>query len=180
MAQRPIVWAVGVAFAIGFVATTSGTRLARLMGSEAPEAAVAVSPPQPAAVAATRPAERPTLTVAADYRGHFVVHPTIDNYRVKMLVDTGASFVALTESDARALGIRPSASDYNVSLRTANGIVRGARVNLREIRLGAILVRNVEAVVLPDSALSMSLLGTSFLGKLKGYEVQTGRMILRG
>lgn len=180
MAQRPIVWAVGVAFAVGFVATSSGTRLARLFGNDAPEAAAAVPAPRPASAGSSQPAERPTLTVAADYLGHFVVHPTIDNYRVKMLVDTGASFVALTEDDARSLGIRPSVSDYKVSLRTANGIVRGARVNLREVRLGSILVRNVEAVVLPAGALSMSLLGTSFLGKLQGYEVQTGRMILRG
>ena len=120
------------------------------------------------------------VTVAADSRGHYMVHPTIDNYRVRMLVDTGASFIALTESDALGLGIRPASSDYKVTLRTANGVVRGARVNLREVRLGAIIVRNVEAMVLPAGALSVSLLGTSFLSKLKGYEVQTGRMILRG
>lgn len=177
---RPIVWAAGMAFFVGFVAMSSGARLASLVGGDPPEAAVAVSTSRPAAAASSQPSVRPEVTVAADYRGHFVVHPTIDSYRVKMLVDTGASLVALTEADARALGIRPSASEYTVGLRTANGVVRGARVNLREIKLGAILVRNVEAVVLPAGALSMSLLGTSFLGKLQGYEVQTGRMVLRG
>ena len=59
-------------------------------------------------------------------------------------------------------------------------MVKGARVTLREVRLGDIVVRNVEAVVLPAGALSTSLLGTSFLGRLQGYEVQTGRMVLRG
>jgi aspartyl protease family protein len=53
-------------------------------------------------------------------------------------------------------------------------------VTLREVRLGDIVVRNVDAVVLPVGALSTSLLGTSFLGRLQGYEVQTGRMVLRG
>lgn len=178
--MRPIVWAAGMAFAVGFVAMSSGTRLASLVGGDAPEAATVVPAPQSPAAGSSQPPVKPEVTVAADYRGHFVVHPTIDNYRIKMLVDTGASFVALTEADARALGIRPSASEYTVGLRTANGVVRGARVNLREIKLGAILVRNVEAVVLPAGALSMSLLGTSFLGKLQGYEVQTGRMVLRG
>ena len=33
---------------------------------------------------------------------------------------------------------------------------------------------------MPPGALSVSLLGNSFLGKLRGYEVQTGRMVLRG
>jgi aspartyl protease family protein len=65
-------------------------------------------------------------------------------------------------------------------LGTANGAVTGFRTLLREIRLGGIIVRNVEAVVLPQGALSISLLGNSFLGKLQGYEVRTGRMELRG
>lgn len=188
MAQRPIIWALGIAVVASLSALGYGSKLARSVGmDEAPNAAsVTAAGPSSSARAAenkavsSRPAEPPTLTVAADYRGHYVVHPSIDNFRIKMLVDTGASLVALTAGDARALGIRLSSSDYKMSLSTANGSVRGARVNLREVRLGSILVRNVEAVVLPEGALSMSLLGTSFLGKLRGYEVQTGRMVLRG
>ncbi len=181
MSQRPIIWALGIAFAVGFGGLHYGTRLAGLTSDEPPGVAMVTAAGGPAATAAApQPAGPPTLTVAADSRGHYIVHPSIDNFRVRMLVDSGASFVALTERDAISLGIRPARSDYKVMLKTANGIVRGARVNLREVRLGAILVRNVEAVVLPDRALSMSLLGTSFLAKLRGYEVQTGRMILRG
>ncbi|MET3889675.1 aspartyl protease family protein [Bosea sp. OAE506] len=188
MTQKPIIWALGTAAVVSLVAVSYGSKLARWVGrDDAPSAAsVTAAPastqarlPEPAA-APSRPSEPPTLTVAADYRGHFVVHPSIDNYRVQMLVDTGASVVALTAKDASALGIRPSSADYKMTLSTANGTVKGARVNLREVRLGSILVRNVEAVVLPEGALAMSLLGTSFLAKLRGYEVQTGRMILRG
>ncbi len=175
MLQRPVVWGVVIAFATGYGAMTYGPRLGSITPDDAP-ATLAVASPQSRAT----PPERATLTVSADYRGHFVVHPEIDNYRVRMLVDTGASYVALTDADARALGIRPASSDYKVTLGTANGRVRGARVMLREVRLGAILVRNVDAVVLPAGALSMSLLGNSFLSKLQGYEVRTGRMVLRG
>ncbi len=188
MAQRPIIWALGIAAVVSLSALGSGWKLARSVGMDETPSAASVtagarSSPGPAPAtrpADTRPGEPPTLTVAADYRGHYVVHPSVDNFRIKMLVDTGASLVALTASDARALGIHLSSSDYKMALNTANGTVRGARVNLREVRLGSILVRNVEAVVLPEGALSMSLLGTSFLGKLRGYEVQTGRMVLRG
>ena len=188
MAQRPIIWALGVVAMASFSALGYGPRLARLVGMDEAPSAASVTAASPSATARTeagktsayKPPEPPILTVAADYRGHYVVHPSVDNFRVKMLVDTGASLVALTAADARALGIRLSSSDYKISLSTANGTVKGARVNLREVRLGSILVRNVEAVVLPEGALSMSLLGTSFLGKLKGYEVQTGRMVLRG
>jgi aspartyl protease family protein len=118
--------------------------------------------------------------VAADYRGHYLVHPTIDNYRVRMMVDTGASIVALTAEDAQALGVTAGGNARRMMLSTANGSVSGFRTVLREIRLGEIVVRNVEAVVLPKGALGISLLGNSFLGKLTGYEVQTGRMVLRG
>lgn len=188
MAQRPIIWALGIAAIASLGGLGYGSKLAGFVGmDEAPSAAsvTATARPAPARAAEAKPAEvrpsePPTLTVAADYRGHYVVHPSIDNFRIQMLVDTGASLVALTAKDARALGIQLSSADYKMALSTANGTVRGARVNLREVRLGSILVRNVEAVVLPEGALSMSLLGTSFLGKLKGYEVQTGRMVLRG
>lgn len=176
MAQRPIIWALGVAAAAIYFGLSYSEKLARATGQDEPSGRVAAVSHAPAA----KPPERPTLTVAADYRGHYMVHPTIDNYRIRMMVDTGATMVALTAQDAVALGLNLRPSDYKMGLSTANGVVRGARVMLREIRLGDILVRNVEAVVLPAGALSMSLLGSSFLGKLRGYEVQTGRMVLRG
>jgi aspartyl protease family protein len=176
MAQRPLIWALGTAATAILVSLSYSERLARATAEpELSSSATAVP-----RAASAKPAERPTVTVAADYRGHFMVHPTIDNFRVRMMVDTGASIVALTAQDAAALGITLRPADYKMGLSTANGVVRGARVNLREVRLGDILVRNVEAVVLPAGALSVSLLGTSFLGKLRGYEVQTGRMVLRG
>lgn len=180
MAQRPIIWALGVAGVVIYSALSYSGRLADITGGAAPPVAAVATAGNRSAAAPRAAPQRPTLTVAADYRGHYVVHPMIDNYRVQMMVDTGASMVALTASDARALGIQLGPSDYKMVLSTANGVVKGARVNLREVRLGDILVRNVDAVVLPDGALSMSLLGTSFLGKLQGYEVQTGRMVLRG
>ena len=182
MAQNPVVWALGILGTVAVVALSSGEKLDRLTGGSPTPSAAAVSPVGPSAAVAAgaqRPSN-PTLTVSADYRGHYHVYPTVDAFRVRMLVDTGASVVALTAQDARALGINLRPADYRMAMNTANGVVRGARVNLREVRLGDILLRNVEAVVLPEGALSISLLGTSFLGKLRGYEVQTGKMILRG
>jgi aspartyl protease family protein len=178
MAQRPLIWALGMAGAALYLSLSYSEKLASWTdSSDAPRAAAATAR---AASGTAKALERPSLAVAADFRGHYMVHPTIDNYRIRMMVDTGATLVALTAADAKALGLQPRPADYKVGLNTANGVVKAARVLLREIRLGDILVRNVEAVVLPAGALSMSLLGTSFLGKLRGYEVQTGRMVLRG
>ncbi|WP_306227993.1 retropepsin-like aspartic protease family protein [Bosea beijingensis] len=176
MTTSPLAWALSVAGAATIGALSYTHWLAPRLVDEAPAVAVAASPQK-------APGSRvpTTLAVAADYRGHYIVHPSVDNYRIKMMVDTGASIVALTAADARALGITDDLSTRNrVRLSTANGTVTGFRAMLREIRLGDIVVRNVDAVVLPPGALSMSLLGNSFLSKLLGYEVQTGRMVLRG
>ncbi len=171
----PLIWALSVA-GIAIAGALSYTQfLAPRMADEAPSAAMAATEQKPPG-----PRMPSTLAVAADYRGHYIVHPSVDNYRIKMMVDTGASIVALTAADARALGVRNDASSRKIVLSTANGAVTGFRTVLREIRLGDIVVRNVDAVVLPERALSMSLLGNSFLSKLQGYEVQTGRMVLRG
>ncbi|RXT43553.1 hypothetical protein B6S44_27990 [Bosea sp. Tri-44] len=171
---RPIVWFLGVGGLACLLALGSAGTLDR-MARQAP----ALANTGGASERALANAER-VLTVHADYRGHYVVHPSIDNYRVKMMVDTGASLIVLTDADARALGVRPDRAAYSVGLSTANGVVQGARTTLREVRLGDISVRDVEAVVLPAGALSISLLGTSFLRRLRGYEVQGGRMVLRG
>ncbi len=181
MAQNPVFWALGIAVFVACAALTSVDRLSG--GRDSPRAAAMTqteAPPRQAQGGVPARPGNPTLTVSADYRGHYLVHPTIENYRLTMMVDSGASVVALTARDARALGFNLRPGDYRMAMNTANGVVRGARVNLREIRLGDILVRNVEAVVLPEGVLSISLLGTSFLGKLRGYEVQAGKMILRG
>ena len=80
---------------------------------------------------------------------------------IDILVDTGASSIALRESSAARLGIHPSARDYNIRMQTANGIGKAARVTLNRIELGGITVRDVEALVIPDEALSTNLLGMS-------------------
>ena len=175
MTTSPLTWALSVAGAATVGALAYTQLIAPRLTNPAPAVAVATSEQK-----APGPRTLSTLAVAADYRGHYIVHPTVENYRVKMMVDTGASIVALTAADARALGIRRDASTRRMTLGTANGAVTGFQTTLREIRLGDIVVRNVEAVVLPEGALSISLLGNSFLGKLQGYEVQTGRMVLRG
>lgn len=167
-------WALGCAGAAALTALAYTHWLAPKVAAEPAHAASATP-----AIKAPGPRSPATVAVAADYRGHYVVHPTIDNFRVRMMVDSGASLVALTAEDAQALGITASNNPRRMMLSTANGSVSGFRAVLKEIRLGEIVVRNVDAVVLPQGALSISLLGNSFLGKLKGYEVQTGRMVLR-
>jgi len=119
-----------------------------------------------------------SVDIPRDARGHFLTDGRIDGQRVNFMIDTGASMVALNEKSAARFGLRPSRSDYNATVTTANGTIKAARTRLAMIELGGLVVRDVEAVVLPDEALSENLLGLSFLSKLTRFEYANGRLLL--
>ena len=97
---------------------------------------------------------------------------------IRFLIDTGASDIVLNPSDARRLGFDASNLRFSRQYETANGMVRGAPVTLRELRVGQLHLFDVEASV-NEAPLEVSLLGMSFLNELSGYEVARGRLILR-
>ena len=119
-----------------------------------------------------------SLNIPRDDRGHFRVDGRIDGQRIGFMVDTGASVVALNETSAARFGLRPARGEYNSTVSTANGTVMAARAQLAMVDLGGIIVRDVDALVLPDEALSENLLGLSFLSKLKRFEYANGLMVL--
>jgi aspartyl protease family protein len=94
------------------------------------------------------------------------------------MVDTGATAVALSAESARRLGIRPPQSAFRMPIDTANGIAYAAPVKLGEVRIGNVSVRNVEAIVVPGDALSINLLGMTFLSRLSRFEVAGGQLVL--
>ncbi len=142
----------------------------------------AVNGPQPVVAAAVQvdapAASGRSMTLAVGSDGHFTATARISGRDLDFIVDTGASLVVLRESDAVRIGILRPRSEYTVSVSTANGTIKGARVRLDRIELGDIRVDNVEALVLPNQALAKNLLGMSFLSKLKRYEVANGRLVL--
>ena len=109
--------------------------------------------------------------------GHFEVEARVDGRRIAFLVDTGASMIALRESDARKVGIYPRAADYTVKVSTANGMTKAAWADLRTVEVGDILVRNVRALVQPDAALGVNLLGMSFLSRVR-WTHERGKLVL--
>ena len=115
-----------------------------------------------------------TLVYRAGPLGHVVLTASVNGAPIRFLVDTGASTVALSPADARAAGINPNALLFDKTTATANGVVRVAPVLLREIRIEQLSVENVPAVV--DANLSGSLLGMSFLSRLKSFEMREGAL----
>jgi aspartyl protease family protein len=119
-----------------------------------------------------------SLSIPRDGRGHFETEGRIDGQRIAFMVDTGASVVALNESSAARFGLRPSRNDYKATVATANGTIKAAPTRLPMVDIGGLIVRDVDAMVLPDEALSENLLGLSFLSKLKRFEYADGRMVM--
>ena len=117
------------------------------------------------------------LTISRGDNGQFNVEAVIDGRRMELLVDTGASVIALREGDAARLGIHPAERDYTMSVSTANGNVRAAQIELNRVEVGSLTVRNVAALVLPDAALGQNLLGMSFLSRVR-WEQRNGRLVL--
>jgi aspartyl protease family protein len=118
------------------------------------------------------------VELAASANGHYFTTAYINNSPVKVLVDTGASKVAMSFEDAQRAGLNPGLLDYNVPVSTANGITKAARVSLRRVEVDNILVRDVDGIVLPQGALNGTLLGMSFLAKLRSFRVRDGQLIL--
>ena len=119
-----------------------------------------------------------SVIVPRDERGHFQVDARIEGRKLSFMVDTGASVIALTASDAARLGIHPAQREFVTEVKTANGTVRAAPVRLDEVEVGDLVVRDVAALVMPDEALSDNLLGLSFLSRLRRFEYSGGRLVL--
>ena len=118
------------------------------------------------------------IDAAPDHQ--FYVSADVNRRTARFLVDTGASYVALRDSDARNAGIYTSWADYTYPVRTANGETKAALVILDEIEIDGLKVENVKAFVLQDDQLAINLLGMSFLSRLESVEARGGELILRG
>jgi aspartyl protease family protein len=131
--------------------------------------------------AAVVPAARPgEVRLAAGANHQFFVTAAVNGRPSSFLVDTGASFVALRDSDARAANIYVSWADYKHPVRTANGETKAALIEVDVIEIDKIRVEKVQAFILPDEQLGMNLLGMSFLSKLDSVEARGRELILRG
>jgi aspartyl protease family protein len=111
--------------------------------------------------------------------GHFQADVLVEGVSLKMLVDTGASAVALTAEDADRAGIHPFPNEYKERVSTANGVALVARVELHQVTIGPIMVRDVPAIVMQPGASTVSLLGMTFLQRLSSFQIADNRLVLK-
>ena len=155
--------------------------ISSVMAVGATEALNAYRAPTPelrAAVAVTPEAPASAASVAKASDGHYWAEGQVNGARVRFLVDTGASAVALTMADARRLGIDTDKLDYAYDVVTASGQARAAAVTLGEVSVAGARIEDVQALVIEDG-LESSLLGMSYLGRLASFEATRTSLILR-
>lgn len=180
-----------VGFAAGIGAALTDDRVVeqmiRLLGQRTPAAIRAATPSErppapptaePPVLPALRPANQlPPVAVQAARDGHFYLTATVNGTDIRFLIDTGATVVVLSAQDAARLGLRPASWEYTHLVETAHGRIRLAQATLNSVRVGALQVDDVTALV-GDAGIGISLLGMSFLQRLDRYEVRDRTMYL--
>jgi aspartyl protease family protein len=112
--------------------------------------------------------------------GHFTAKVEVNGKTISMIVDTGASTIVLRPEDAAKVGIDVHNLSYTVPVMTANGRTTAARVRLDSVAIGPLDRQKVDALVAEPNAMSESLLGMSFLSRLRSYEFSGDFLTLRG
>ena len=108
---------------------------------------------------------------------HFYAEAQVNGEQIRFLVDTGASEIALTEADARKVGLTVDPEKYELIGHGASGMVRGQYVDLQSIDLGGIRESGAKAVVVQGA--NVSLLGQPFLENVDEIVIRKGQMLLR-
>lgn len=109
--------------------------------------------------------------------GHFHADLIINGQAITFLVDTGATSLVLSRTDAERVGIKTNRLAYLDRVNTANGVTGSARVRLDRVQMGPIDDRDVAASV-NEGELSTSLLGMDYLSRFGEIRIRGDRLTL--
>lgn len=169
--------AVWVAIAVVLVAGYAFRNEFSLLGQRV--AGELMPPGETVAVGTSDSGER-SVRIRRRPDGHFIARSQVNGTYITMLIDTGATTLVLKASDAKLSGIDTDSLSYTIPVRTANGVAYAAGIRLRSVAVGTIAQEDVEAMVAKPGALNESLLGMSFLRRLRSYEFSGDFLTLRG
>lgn len=124
-----------------------------------------------------KPASRKRVSIARNRNNAYYVNGSINGRSARMLVDTGATSVAMNSDDAKRMGIDYVRNGKKGSVSTASGVTQAWFVRLDNVSIAGIKVNNVQAGVLEGSFPQQILLGMSFLRRVK-MEESDGVLIL--
>ena len=163
-----------------FLAAVAGYAYRDVLSETAARVTGELAPPGYVTDVETSAAGEHSVRLRRRSNGHFAARGQVNGTALTMLVDTGASTVVLKPADAEKAGIDLSRLAYTVAVDTANGSTYAAPVRLKAITIGPIEIKDVEALVAKPGTLKESLLGISFLKRLRSYEFSGEYLTLRG
>lgn len=167
------IWiAIGAALVAAYAYRGELTEIGNRMAGE-------LLPPGEALVAEPSTAGETAVRIRRRSDGHFTARGEVNGVSVSLLVDTGASTVVLKSADAERVGIDTSALSFTAPVETANGTAYAAPVRLRSIGIGPITVQGIDALVAKPGSVNESLLGMTFLRRLRSYEFAGDFLTLR-
>lgn len=103
-----------------------------------------------------------TVVLKRGLDGHYRAEALINGEKVNVLVDTGATGVAISQRVADRLNLK---SITAIRTQTANGESIGYMVRLRSIKVGGVEAKDVSAMIAPGLEGDV-LLGMSYLGRM--------------
>lgn len=115
------------------------------------------------------------VILKANRQNHYVATAQINGAPVEVMIDTGATQVAISKALARELDLQEGLA---VMISTANGVITGHETRIDRIQLGSIELYDVDATIVPNMSDPDVLLGMSFLGDLE-FTQRNGELILR-
>ncbi len=117
------------------------------------------------------------LVVNISDDSHFYVKLLINKVPILFMIDTGASDIMLSISDAKKIGINTNNLIFNRPYQTANGRSFGASIKLKEVEISGIKFKDIYASV-NEGDMGVALLGMSFLRRFSKYEFFQDRLVL--
>lgn len=109
-------------------------------------------------------AERVSVVLAPDSRGHFIADAQVNGGHLRLLVDTGATMVRISTADAQRLGIDYTKGEPGYSIVADGRRVPNWRLKLDTVSIGGLTLYSVDATV-GEGGIGYGLLGMSFLSR---------------
>ncbi len=179
--REVVSWGVVAVIAIAALThfDTLKTSAELMLGMPTPDEIARVKPQRSVPAASLTNNRGTVVEIEAETNGHFNTEADINGRPVDVMIDTGATMVALSYEDAERAGLMLRDKDFTRAVSTANGIAHFAPVTLDRVSIGDITVRDVPAAVAERGRLNTSLLGMSFLSRLSGFDMRAGRLVLQ-
>lgn len=117
------------------------------------------------------------MTLRKREDGHFWVDAEVNGRSVAFMIDSGATYTAMSAEAARDAGVQPDTFSMKVVLDTANGVVEADRATIADLRVGSLEIKD-HPVVVADAFGDINVLGMNFLSELESWRVEGDSMIL--